>query len=85
MVEMQKLASKGEGVDRHLFGLRQLIRESEDVPAIFTDAAFTYSQNWLVTTSQVSSELYHGYGFAQAVPDGIGFVFRPWLPGIYIV
>ena len=65
-------ASEGKGVDRHLFGLKKLIREGEETPAIFEDPAYTYSSSWFISSSQLSSEFYNGYGWSQVIDEGWG-------------
>lgn len=74
-----KMASNGEGVDRHLFGLLQM---SEDTPEIFKDPIFKYSQYWYLSTSQLSSNNFNGYGWAPVVPEGVGMAYminNDWL------
>ncbi|KAF2870452.1 acyltransferase ChoActase/COT/CPT [Massariosphaeria phaeospora] len=68
-------ASDGRGVDRHLFGLKKCLRAGEDVPAIYTDPAFTYSSTWFISSSQLSSEYFNGYGWSQVVDDGWGLAY----------
>ncbi|KKZ68392.1 carnitine O-acetyltransferase [[Emmonsia] crescens] len=68
-------ASVGKGVDRHLFGLKKLIAEGEKVPALFQDPAFSYSSTWFLSTSQLSSEYFNGYGWSQVVDDGFGIAY----------
>lgn len=46
IVQIQKDAGQGQGVDRHLFGLELVLREDEERPAIFTDPAYEYSRTW---------------------------------------
>jgi carnitine O-acetyltransferase len=65
-------ASDGRGVDRHLFGLKKCLREGESTPAIFTDPANSYSSTWFISSSQLSSEYFNGYGWSQVVDDGWG-------------
>ena len=65
-------ASEGKGVDRHLFGLSKLINDGEETPDIFKDPAYTYSSTWYISSSQLSSEFYNGYGWSQVVDDGWG-------------
>lgn len=65
-------ASDGMGVDRHLFGLKKLLQDGEEVPALFKDPAYTYSGSWYVSSSQLSSEFYNGYGWSQVIDDGWG-------------
>jgi len=68
-------ASEGKGVDRHLFGLKQLLKADEPVPEIFSDPAYSYSSHWFLSTSQLSSEHFTGYGWGEVVPDGYGIAY----------
>lgn len=68
-------ASDGKGVDRHLFGLKKLVGPSEEMPAIFKDPAYSYSSHWFLSTSQLSSEYFNGYGWSQVVDDGFGIAY----------
>ncbi len=68
-------ASDGRGVDRHLFGLKKLIREGEETPELFTDPAYTYSSTWYISSSQLSSEFFNGYGWSQVVDQGWGIAY----------
>ncbi len=71
-VEYIANASDGRGVDRHLFGLKKCLREGEPLPAIYQDPAYKYSSTWYLSTSQLSSEYFNGYGWSQVVDDGFG-------------
>ena len=66
---------EGRGVDRHFLGLRLLIQPNEQKPAIFTDPSFALSCHWNLSTSQISSEYYQGYGWGEVVPDGYGIAY----------
>ena len=68
-------ASDGKGVDRHLFGLKKLIREGEDIPELFKDPAYSYSSTWYISSSQLSSEFFNGYGWSQVVDQGWGIAY----------
>nr|POE94694.1 carnitine o-acetyltransferase, mitochondrial [Quercus suber] len=68
-------ASDGKGVDRHLFGLKKLVKEGEEMPALFRDPAYTYSGSWYVSSSQLSSEYFNGYGWSQVIDDGWGMAY----------
>ena len=68
-------ASDGKGVDRHLFGLKKCLEEGEELPEIFKDKAYTYSSTWYLSTSQLSSEYFNGYGWSQVVDDGFGIAY----------
>lgn len=68
-------ASVGKGVDRHLFGLKKLIRDGEDVPSLFKDPTYAYSGSWFLSTSQLSSEYFNGYGWSQVIDEGFGIAY----------
>ncbi|KAI8075381.1 acyltransferase ChoActase/COT/CPT [Gilbertella persicaria] len=69
------MAVNGHGVDRHLFGLKNSLKSGEEKPALFTDPAFAYSSHWYLSTSQLSSEHFDGYGWGQVVNDGFGVAY----------
>ncbi|EXX78513.1 carnitine O-acetyltransferase CAT2 [Rhizophagus irregularis DAOM 197198w] len=64
-------AVEGRGCDRHLFGLRMSLKSNEKKPTIFTDPAYAKSTHWNLSTSQLSSEYFQGYGWGEVVPDGL--------------
>jgi carnitine O-acetyltransferase len=68
-------ASDGRGVDRHLFGLKKLIQEGEEMPELFKDPAYTYSSTWYVSSSQLSSEFFNGFGWSEVVEQGWGIAY----------
>jgi carnitine O-acetyltransferase len=68
-------ASDGKGVDRHLFGLKKCLRDGEPLPAIFADPSFAYSSTWYISTSQLSSEYFNGYGWSQVIDQGFGIAY----------
>ncbi|KAK2758320.1 Carnitine O-acetyltransferase mitochondrial [Arachnomyces sp. PD_36] len=68
-------ASDGKGVDRHLFGLKKLLQSGEKVPAIYEDPAYSYSSSWYISSSQLSSEYFNGYGWSQVIDDGFGIAY----------
>ncbi|KAI6090185.1 acyltransferase ChoActase/COT/CPT [Hypoxylon rubiginosum] len=74
-IEYISAASDGKGVDRHLFGLKKLLEPGEDVPAIYKDPAFGYSSSWFLSTSQLSSEFFNGYGWSQVIDAGFGIAY----------
>jgi carnitine O-acetyltransferase len=74
-IEYITAASDGKGVDRHLFGLKKLLQPNEDVPAIFKDPAYSYSGTWYISSSQLSSEYFNGYGWSQVIDDGFGIAY----------
>ncbi|PLB40235.1 carnitine O-acetyltransferase CAT2 [Aspergillus candidus] len=68
-------AGDGHGADRHLFGLKKSLREGEPVPALYEDPAYAYSSSWYLSTSQLSSEFFNGYGWSQVIDDGFGIAY----------
>ena len=74
-VEYIAAASDGKGVDRHLFGLKKLLSPGDEVPAIYKDPAYAYSSTWRISSSQLSSEYFNGYGWSQVVEDGWGLAY----------
>ncbi|KAF5383778.1 hypothetical protein D9615_003565 [Tricholomella constricta] len=74
-VQLAKSAGNGQGVDRHLFGLKKLLKEGEDVPALFTDPVFLRSSYWVLSTSAIFSKHFPVYGWGEVVPDGFGVAY----------
>ncbi|KAI1336288.1 acyltransferase ChoActase/COT/CPT [Xylariaceae sp. FL0016] len=74
-IEYISAASDGKGVDRHLFGLKKLLAPGDEVPAIYKDPAFGYSSSWFLSTSQLSSEFFNGYGWSQVIDAGFGIAY----------
>ncbi|ORX98578.1 acyltransferase ChoActase/COT/CPT [Basidiobolus meristosporus CBS 931.73] len=68
-------AGNAQGVDRHLLGLRLLLRPNEPKPAIFQDKAYSYSSHWNLSTSQLASEFFDSWGYGEVVPDGFGIAY----------
>ncbi|KAK3944794.1 acyltransferase ChoActase/COT/CPT [Diplogelasinospora grovesii] len=74
-LEYISAASDGKGVDRHLFGLKRLLEPSQEVPALYQDPAYAYSSSWYLSTSQLSSEYFNGYGWSQVIDQGFGIAY----------
>ncbi|KAJ3390111.1 hypothetical protein HDU84_007936 [Entophlyctis sp. JEL0112] len=71
-VEYMTNAANGFGVDRHLLGLRLVMKPGESYP-IFNDPLFARSQHWDLSTSGLfSSKNIIGTGFGCVYPDGYG-------------
>ncbi|CAG8458610.1 2849_t:CDS:2 [Acaulospora morrowiae] len=69
-------AVEGRGCDRHLLGLRMSLKPNEEPPLIFTDTTYAKSTHWNLSTSQLSSEYFDGYGWGEVVPDGYGIAYQ---------
>lgn len=74
-VKYTQLASDGYGVDRHLFGLKKCLKEGESLPDLYNDPAYTYSSSWYISSSQLSSEYFNGYGWSQVIDGGFGIAY----------
>ncbi|KAJ4481958.1 acyltransferase ChoActase/COT/CPT [Lentinula aciculospora] len=68
-------AADGLGVDRHLFGLKKIIKEGEELPAIYKDSSYAKTSHWELSTSQLSSKYFDGWGYGEVVPDGYGLSY----------
>jgi len=55
--------------------LKNLIDKDASVPDIFQDPTYRYSCSWYVSTSQLSSEYFNGYGWSQVIDDGFGIAY----------
>jgi len=74
-VQFAAWAADGQGVDRHLFGLRKMIKEGETLPEIYRDPAYSRTNHWELSTSQLSSRFLDGWGYGEVVPDGYGLAY----------
>lgn len=74
-VEYITSACDGKGVDRHLFGLKLLLEPGQELPAIYKDPTFGYSSSWFLSTSQLNSEHFNGYGWSQVIDQGFGIAY----------
>lgn len=68
-------SADGQGVDRHLLGLKKMLREGESIPDIYSDPAFGRTSHWELSTSQLSSKFIDGWGYGEVVPDGYGLSY----------
>ncbi|KWU47342.1 nucleolar GTP-binding protein 2 [Rhodotorula sp. JG-1b] len=68
-------AADGRGVDRHLFGLKKLLQDGEELPKIYQDPTFAQSSNWILSTSQLSSEYFDGWGYGPVTDGGYGLAY----------
>ena len=70
-----KQAAKGQVCDRHLWGLRQCLNKDESLPLIFQDPVYWRTCNWHISTSNLSNDLFDGWGWGEVVPDGLGVAY----------
>jgi carnitine O-acetyltransferase len=76
-IQYSTWAADGQGVDRHLFGLRKLVDQDrgEEIPELYRDEAFGKSSHWELSTSQLSSRYFDGWGYGEVVEDGYGLSY----------
>lgn len=77
-----KLASAGHAIDRHFLGLRNMVKRDENIPAIFNNDLFNYSKTWYISTSQLTSEHFDGYGWSEVNDNGLGLAYmvnKKWM------
>ncbi|KAJ3219356.1 hypothetical protein HDU67_001575 [Dinochytrium kinnereticum] len=71
--DYMKDATFGKGVDRHLLGLRTLIKDEEKEKAtLFIDPAYIKSMYFKLSSSNMSPGTYFYGGFGPVVPEGYG-------------
>lgn len=68
---LTKEAATGRGIDRHLLGLRMMLRPQDgEHSALFDDELFDRSQWWKLSTSGLSAgHLFRGTGYVFVSPD----------------
>ncbi|WRT63165.1 uncharacterized protein IL334_000068 [Kwoniella shivajii] len=76
-IQYSTWAADGQGVDRHMFGLKKLVdtTKGEKVPEVFTDKEGLKSSHWELSTSQLSSNYLDGWGYGEVVEDGYGLSY----------
>jgi len=67
-------ASAAQGVDRHLFGLRHLLKEGEK-SEFLTDQLLSRSGTWNMSTSQVYIRHAPSYGWGPVTLEGFGLPY----------
>jgi len=72
---LAKNSGLGLGVDRYLFGLKKVLKEGEEMPALFSDPLVARSSYWVLSTSSIYSKHFLVYGWGEVVPDGFGVAY----------
>jgi carnitine O-acetyltransferase len=70
-IQYSTWAADAQGVDRHMFGLKKLIKEGEETPAVFKDEVHGKSSHWEMSTSQLSSKYLDGWGYGEGQYEAI--------------
>ncbi|KAF8749158.1 Acyltransferase ChoActase COT CPT [Rhizoctonia solani] len=84
-IQRAREAGNAMGVDRHMFGLRHLVRtsEGETMPSIFSDPVYQRASKWTLSTSAIFSKHFPGYGWGEVVPDGVRSLENKEHPIVY--
>lgn len=69
-----KLASAATGIDRHLFGLRQLVEAGESAE-LLSDPLLSRSSTWTMSTSQIYIRHSPAYGWGPVAAKGYGIPY----------
>jgi carnitine O-acetyltransferase len=56
-------------------GLKKLLQDGEELPKIYQDPTFAESSNWILSTSQLSSEYFDGWGYGPVTDGGYGLAY----------
>lgn len=77
--KLSKACASGKGFDRHLYGLRCLVKElqeqgkwTEKTPELFTDAGYEKINHTVLSTSNCGNPALRLFGFGPVAPDGFG-------------
>ncbi|XP_012274626.1 carnitine O-acetyltransferase isoform X2 [Orussus abietinus] len=71
-------ATMGQGVDRHLFGMKMIAKsENMELPAFYKDVGYTRSTHFTLTSSQVAFKTPSFMCYGPVVPDGYGCCYNP--------
>uniref|UniRef100_A0AAY3ZTY8 Choline O-acetyltransferase n=1 Tax=Denticeps clupeoides TaxID=299321 RepID=A0AAY3ZTY8_9TELE len=72
------LAITGNGIDNHLLGLREIAQEMKlEKPKIFSDESYLVSNQFILSTSQVPTNLEMFCCYGPVVPNGYGACYNP--------
>jgi carnitine O-acetyltransferase len=63
---------QGQGVDRHLLGMRLCLQQGESCPVLIDPLSQRATYFQLSTSGLSSGDYYNGTGFGAVVPDGYG-------------
>jgi len=83
-VETAKAAGSAQGIDRHILGLKKLMKKNEvGTVALFDDPVVKRSQHWVLSTSAIFSGIFEAYGWGEVVPDGFGVAYMTGFDGVF--
>ncbi len=52
-----------------------LVKEGEQMPAVFSDPVVKRSSYWVLSTSAIYTKNFGPYGWGEVVPDGFGVAY----------
>ena len=78
-------ASNGNGIDRHLLGLKILASKRNLSPRIFSDPGFIRSTHFHLSTSQLPNDSYPYLAYCPLVEDGYAVCYNPQETQIHFV
>ncbi|KAG8912783.1 Carnitine O-acetyltransferase mitochondrial [Tulasnella sp. 418] len=74
-------AGNAMGVDRHLFGMKHMLKPGDQIPEIYSDPLYQRASTWVLSTSAIFSPHFtRGYGWGQVVPNGFGVAYMTGFP-----
>ncbi|KAI6041354.1 carnitine acetyl transferase [Pisolithus marmoratus] len=68
-------AGMGEGVDRHMLGLKLSLPASTPLPELYSDPLYIRGSRWTLSTSAIFSRRFKEYGWGAVVPEGFGVAY----------
>ncbi|KAI6149585.1 acyltransferase ChoActase/COT/CPT [Pisolithus tinctorius] len=68
-------AGMGEGVDRHMLGLKLSLPPSTPLPELYSDPLYVRGSRWTLSTSAIFSGRFKEYGWGAVVPEGFGVAY----------
>jgi carnitine O-acetyltransferase len=75
MLGMPLLALSDASTNHCRTGLRKLLKEGEELPALYSDPVFIRSSNWVLSTSAIFSQHFPVYGWGEVGPPFFRFQF----------
>jgi carnitine O-acetyltransferase len=64
-IQLAKNSGNGQGVDRHMLGLKLLVEQDEEMPAVFSDPLVARASKWVLSTSAIFSKHFPVYGWGE--------------------
>lgn len=81
-IKIAKEAGSGQGIDRHLKGLKEVMsKEEAGSVELFDDPVFKRGSNWVLSTSAIFSPGFRVYGWGEVVPEGYGVAYMTGFDG----